>query len=171
MEKTFESNLSIFKLDISYTLLAFFKKSNFFGVSSIGWRFLTIRKILPQILFFIVLSYFGRNDTKAETRVLWPPHEKSWLIGKNSDARRDWGQEEKGTTEDEMAGLHHGLDGREFEWTPGVGDGQEGLACCDSWGHKESDQTERLNWTELNWSYLLAAKVHWKDSNYFSWHL
>ena len=77
------------------------------------------------------------------------PHTKSWLIGKDSDAGRDWGQEEKGTTEDEMAGWHHRLDGHEFEWTPGVGDGQGGLACCDSWGRKESDTTERLNWTEL----------------------
>ena len=66
-----------------------------------------------------------------------------------SDAGRDWGQEEKGKTEDEMAGWHHWLDGRESEWTPGVGDGQGGLACCDSWGCKESDMTERLNWTEL----------------------
>ena len=73
----------------------------------------------------------------------------SWLIGKDSDAGRDWGQEEKGTTEDEMAGWHHQLDGREFEWTAGDGDGQGGLECCDSWGHKESDTTERLNWTEL----------------------
>ena len=73
----------------------------------------------------------------------------SWLIGKDSDAGRDWGQEEKGTTEDEMAGWHHWLYGREFEWTLGDGDGQGGLACCDSWGHKESDTTERLNWTEL----------------------
>ena len=99
---------------------------------------------------FMRLSSCRRNDAKAETPVLWPPHEKSWLIGKNSDARRDWRQEEKGTTEDEMAGWHHGLDGRESEWTPGVGDGQGGLACCDSWGRKESDTTERLNWTELN---------------------
>ena len=67
----------------------------------------------------------------------------------DSDAGRDWGQEEKGTTEDEMAGWHHRLDGREFDWTPRVGDGQGGQACCDSWGHKESDTTERLNWTEL----------------------
>ena len=74
--------------------------------------------------------FFGRNDATAETPVLWPPHGKNWLIGKDSDAGRDWGQEEKGTTEDEMAGWHHGLDGREFEWTPGVGDGQGGLACC-----------------------------------------
>ena len=73
---------------------------------------------------------------------------QSWLIGKDSDAGRDWGQEEKGMTQDEMAGWHHGLDGRESEWTLGVGDGQGGLACCNSWGHKESDTTERLNWTE-----------------------
>ena len=89
--------------------------------------------------------FFGRNDGKAETPVLWPPHVKSWLIGKDSDAGRDWGQEEKGTTEDEMAGWHHQFDGREFEWTPVVGDGQGGLACCDSWGRKESDTTEWLN--------------------------
>ena len=92
--------------------------------------------------------FFGRNDTKVETPVLWPPHEKSWLIGKDSYAGRDWGQEEKGTTEDEMAGWHHWLDGHGFEWTLGVGDGQEGLACCSSWDCKESDMTERLNWTE-----------------------
>ena len=96
--------------------------------------------------------FFGRNDAKAETPVLWPPHSKSWLIGKDSDAGRDWGQEEKGMTEDEMARWHHRLDGCEFEWTPGVGDAQGGLACCNSWGPKESDRTERLNWTELNWN-------------------
>ena len=93
-------------------------------------------------------DFFGRNDAKAETPVLWPPHAKSWLIGKDFDAGRDWGQEKKETTEDEMAGWHHGLDGHESEWTPGVGDGQGGLACCDSWGHKQSDTTEWLNWTE-----------------------
>ena len=93
-------------------------------------------------------DFFGRNNAKAETPVLWPPHAKSWLIGKDSDAGRDWGQEEKGMTEDEMAGWHHRLDGRESEWTPGVGDGQGGLACCNSWGCKESDTTEQLNWTE-----------------------
>ena len=84
---------------------------------------------------------FGRNDAKAETPVLWPPHAKSWLIGKDSDTGRDWGQEEKGMTKDEMAGWHHRLYRHEFEWTPGVGDGQGGLACCNSWGHKESDMT------------------------------
>ena len=81
-------------------------------------------------------DFFGRNDAKAEASVLWPPHAKSWLIGKDSDAGRDWGQEEKGTTEDEMAEWHHWLDGRESKWTPGDGDGQEGLVCCVSWGCK-----------------------------------
>ena len=92
--------------------------------------------------------FIGRTDAEAETPILWPPHAKSWLIGKDSDAGRDWGQEGKGTTEDEMAGWHHWLDGRESEWTPGVGDGQGGLACCDSWGRRESDTTERLDWTD-----------------------
>ena len=99
--------------------------------------------------------FIGRTDAEAETPVLWPPHVNSWLIGWDSDAGRNWGQEEKGTTEDEMAGWHHQLDGCESEWTPGVGDGQRGLACCNSWGHKESDTTEQLNWTELNEYYIL----------------
>ena len=94
-------------------------------------------------------DFFGRNDAKAETPVIWPPDAKSWLTGKDSDAGRDWGQEEKATTEDEMAGWHHWLEGRESEWTPGVGDGQGGLVCCDSWDHKESDTTERLIWSDL----------------------
>ena len=81
---------------------------------------------------------------------LWPPDAKSWLIWKDPDAGKDWGQEEKGMTEDEMVGWHHRLDGHGFGWTPGVGDGQGGVACCNLWGHKESDMTERLNWTELN---------------------
>ena len=107
-----------------------------------------LKEISPRCSFG--KNSFGRNDAKAETPVLWPPHAKSWLIGKDSDAGRDWGQEEKGMTEDEMAGWHHWLDGRESESTPGVGDGQGGLACCDSWGRKESEMTEQLNWTELN---------------------
>ena len=118
-------------------------------------------------------DFFERNDAKPETPVLWPPHAKSWLIGKDSDAGKDWGQEEKGTTEDEMAGWHHWLDGRESEWTPGVRDGQEGLACCDSWGCKQSDTTERLNWTELNWTELKAwissklKRLKGSDNPYF----
>ena len=101
--------------------------------------------------------FIGRTDAEAETLVLWPPHAKSWLIGKDSDAGRGWGQEEKGTTEDEMAGWHHRLDGHEFGWIPGVGDGQGGLVWCNSWGRNESDTTERLNWTELFYYFSL----HW----------
>ena len=84
-----------------------------------------------------------------------------------TDAGRDWGQEEKGTTEDEMAGWHHWLDGCESEWTPGVGDGQGGLACCNSWGRKESDASERLNWTELNtiWQINSRQIKHLKNTN------
>ena len=103
--------------------------------------------------------FIGRTDAKAETPVLWPLHVKSWLIGKDSDAGRDWGQEEKGTTEDEMAGWHHRLDRHESEWTPGDGDGQGGLACCGPWGHKELDTTEQLNWTELNWFYYNKSYI------------
>ena len=99
-------------------------------------------------------DFFGGNDAEAETPVLWPPRAKNWLIGEDFDAGRDWGQEEKGTTADEMGGWHHWLNGPESEWTPGVGDGQGGLACCGSWGRKESDTTEWLNWTELDWSTI-----------------
>ena len=84
--------------------------------------------------------------------ILWPPPAKSWLIGKDSDARRGWGQEEKGTTEDEMAGWHHWLDGRESEWTPGVGDGQGGLVCCE---HGVAKSWTRLSdWTELMYQFI-----------------
>ena len=128
------------------------------GVGEDSWEFLNCKEIQPvhpkgdQTWVFI-----GRTDAEAETPILWPPHEKSWLTGKDSDVGRDWGQEEKGTTEDEMAGWYHQLDGHEFEWTPGAGDRQGGLACCDSWGHKKSDTTEQLNWTEH--IYQLKCKV------------
>ena len=94
-------------------------------------------------------DFFGRTDAEAETPVLWPPHAKSWLIGKDSDARRDWGQEEKGTTEDEMAGWHHRF-----------------MACCDSWGRKESDSTELLNWRDAGvggdrWDGWMASLTRW----------
>ena len=104
-------------------------------------------------------DFFGRNDAETETPVLWSPHTKSWLIGKDSDAGRDWGQEEKGTTEDEMAGWHRWFDGRESEWTLGVGDGQGCLACCDSWGRKESDTTEQLNWTDIGLSLQSHLRI------------
>ena len=103
--------------------------------------------------------FIGRTGAEAETPILWPPHVKNWLIGKAPDVGRDWGQEEKGMTEDEMAGWHHQLDGHEFEWTPGVGDGQGGLACCNSWGRKQLDMTEQLNWTEL---------IHTKNEQFLS---
>ena len=90
--------------------------------------------------------FLGRTDAEAETLMLWPPDAKNWLTGKDPDARKDWRQEERGTTEDEMVGWHHQLDGHEFEQSPGVADGQGSLECCSPWGRKESDMTE---WTEL----------------------
>ena len=93
--------------------------------------------------------FFGGTDAKAETPVLWPPHAKSWLIGKDSDAGRDWGQEEKETIEDEMAGWHRRLYGRESEWTPGVGDGQGGMLQFMGSQRIRHDWATELNWTEL----------------------
>ena len=94
--------------------------------------------------------FIGRTDIEAETPILWPLDEKRWLIWKDPDAGKDWRQEEKGTTEDEMVGWHHWLNGHGFGWTPGVGNRQGGLGCYSSWGRKESDTTEWLNWTERN---------------------
>ena len=122
---------------------------------------LNCKKIQPVHFGDQPWDFFGRSDAKAETPVLWPLHAKSWLIGKDSDAGRDWGQEEKGMTEDEMAGRHHQLDGCESEWTPGVGDGHGGLLCCNSWGRKELDTTEWLNWTEGTYLHL-RGKEGWK---------
>ena len=93
--------------------------------------------------------FIGRTDVDAETLILWPHDVKSWLFRKDLDAGKDWGQEAKGTTEDKVIEWHHWLSGHGFGWTPGVGDGQGGLVCCDSWDRKESDTTEWLNWTEL----------------------
>ena len=94
-------------------------------------------------------KFIGKTDAEAETPILWPPYAKNWLLGKDPDAGNDWRWEEKGITEDEMVGWHHWLNGHGFGWTPGVGDGQGGLACCDSWDHKELDTIEQLNWTQL----------------------
>ena len=110
--------------------------------------------------------FIGRTDAEAETPILWPPDSKSWLIGKDPDAGRDWGQEEKGVIEDEMVGWHHRLDGHGFGWTLGVADGQGCLVCCDSWGCKESDTTERLNW--LNWTEALIYKLVTKYFSFFN---
>ena len=93
--------------------------------------------------------FIGRTDAEAATPILWPPDAESRLIGKDPDAGKDWKQQEKGTTEDEMVGWHHRLDEHECEQAPGVGDGQGSLACCSPWGRKELDMTERLNWTAL----------------------
>ena len=91
--------------------------------------------------------FIRRTDVEAEAPILWAiPDVKSWLIGKDPDGGKDWGQEEKGTTEDEMVGWHHRLNGHGFGWTPGIGDGQGGLVGCGSWGCKKSDMIERLNW-------------------------
>ena len=93
--------------------------------------------------------FIGRTDTEAETPILWPPDVKNWVTGKDPNAGNDWGQEEKRTTEDEMVGWHHWLNGHGFGWTPGIGDGQGCLWCRSPWGHKESDMTEQLNWTDV----------------------
>ena len=111
--------------------------------------------LLEGLMLKLKLQYFGEELTHWKRVDFFP---MSWLIGKDPDAGRDWGQEEKGTTEDEMAGWHHRLEGHEFEWTRGVGDGQGGLVWCNSWGCKESDTTEQLNWTELNW-YMILLEV------------
>ena len=92
--------------------------------------------------------FIGRTDTEAETPILWRHDAKNWLTGKDPDAGKDWRQEEKGRTEDEMVGWHHQLDGHEFEQGLGVGDGQGSLVCCSPCGCKESNMTEWLNWTE-----------------------
>ena len=93
--------------------------------------------------------FIGRTDAETETLVLWPPDVKKWLVGKDPDAGQDWRQEEKGTTEDEMVGWHHWLDGPEFEQAPGVGEGQGRLVCWSPWGRKELETTEPLNRTVL----------------------
>ena len=118
----------------------------------------TARRSNQSILKEMSAEYQWMDWCWSSNANTWPPEVKKWLNGKDPDAGKDWRQEEKGTTEDEMAGGHHRLQGCEFEWTPGDGDGQGGLACCDSWGRKESDTTERLNWTEL------MADLH-KDSH------
>ena len=93
--------------------------------------------------------FIGRTDAEAETPILWPPDVKNWLIGKDSDAGKDWRQKEKGARENETAGRHQRLDGHEFEQAPGAGAGQGNLACCSLWRRRESETAERLNWTDF----------------------
>ena len=120
----------------------------------------TARRSNQSILKEISPEYSLEDDAEAETPILRPPDVKNWLTGKHPDAGEDWRGEEKGTTEAEMAGWHHRLDGHEFEWTLGVGDGQGGLACCSPWGHKESDTTERLNNNKDLWGYSDGENIH-----------
>ena len=101
--------------------------------------------------------FIGKIDVETETAIIWLPDAKSWLIGKDPDAGKDWRLEKTGMTEDEMVGRHHWLNGHEFEQAPVVGDRQGGLACCSPWGHRESNMTEQLNWTELKQSYILPC--------------
>ena len=142
-------------------------------------RFLVLEKILESPLDCKEIQpvqpkgdqswvFFGRTDVEAETPILWLPDVKSWLIGKDPDAGKDWRQEERRTTEYEMVGWHHWLDGYGFGWTPGVGDGQGCLACCSSWGRKELDTTECLNWltplyiaSDLCWILSLTEDKKW----------
>ena len=102
--------------------------------------------------------FVGRTSAKAETPKFWPPDVKNWLVAKDPDAGKDWRQEEKGTTEDEMVGWHHRLNRHEFKQAPGVADGQGSLACCSSWGQKESDMTE-LNWQNQGIFYSLCSCI------------
>ena len=116
--------------------------------------------------------FIGRTDAEAEAPILWPPDAKTWLIGKDSDAGKDWRQEEKGTTEDEMFGWHHWLDRHEFEQVPGVGDGQESLVCCSQRGRKESDTTKWVNWTDtlfisVSWPNCTGYSVYYRLHEHF----
>ena len=110
--------------------------------------------------------FIGKTDVEVETPIFWPPDVKSWLIGKDPDAGKDWRQEEKGRTENKMVGCHQWLNGHGFGWTLGVGDGLGGLACCSSWGRQEFDNTEWLDWTELisQRGELSAMKVNNMDT-------
>ena len=113
--------------------------------------------------------FIGKTDVEAKTPILWPCDAKSWLIWKEPDAGKDWRQEEKGTTEDEMVGWHHQPNEHEFVWTLGVGDGQEGLVFCSSWGCKESDTLEWLNWTEqISNHYIVYLKQNVISQLYLS---
>ena len=118
------------------------------GIREDSWNFLDCKEIKPvNSKGNQSWTFTGRTDAEAETPILWPDV-KNWFLGKDPDAGKDWRQKKRGRTEDEMVGWHHWLDGHEFEQAPGDSEGQGGLACCSPWGRKESDMTERLNWTD-----------------------
>ena len=136
-----------------------------YGAGEDSWAFLglkPVKEIKPvnpkgnQPWMFI-----GRNDAEVEAPVLWLPDTKIWLFRKDSDAGKNWWQEDKGVTENEMVGWYHQLNGHEFEQAPGDGEGQESLACCSPWGHKELDMTEWLN-NRNTWE---AVAERWKPQS------
>ena len=131
------------------------------------WATLGLPPFTACVFSQSTLTFIGRDDVEAETPTLWPPDVKNWLLGKDPDAEKDWRREEKGTTEDEVVGWHHWLDGHEFEQAPGVGDGQGRLACHSPWGHKELDTAE-LNWTEKS-SKILIPNVKTILKNKFAY--
>ena len=167
--------------DISLSTKVCLVKAMVFPVFMYGCESWTIKKAECQIIeafelwcwrSLLRVPWTARRSNQSilkkispETPILWPPDVKSWLIWKDPDAGKDWGQEEKGTTENEMVGWHYGHNGHGFGWTLGVGDGQGGLACCGSWGHKESDMTEWLNWTEMNRKKTMKNTNIWKLNN------
>ena len=108
--------------------------------------------------------FIEKTDAETETSILWPPDVKNWLTGKDPDTGKVWRQKEKGTTENEMVGWHHWLDGHEFGQAPGCGDGQGILVWCTPWGHKESYTTEQLNWSDW-WMWELDYKESWVAKN------
>ena len=110
--------------------------------------------------------FIGRTDAETETPIFWPPDLKRWLIRKDPDAGQDWRQEEKRTTEDEMVGWHHWLNGHEFEQALGVGDGQGSLVCCSPWGHKESDTTGQLNNNMYYFKYNIIQLLFYIQINF-----
>ena len=126
----------------------------------------TARRSNQSILKEISRIFIGRTDAEVETPILWPPDAKNWLLGKDPDAGKDWRQEEKGTTEDEMLGWHHRREGHEFEQAPGVNDGQGSLACCNPQGRKILDMTERLNWTDSPFIILNSHSSHFNNPEF-----
>ena len=120
------------------------------GVGEDSWESLGLARRSNQLILKEISPEYSLKGLmlKLKLPILWPPDE-NWLIGKDPGAGQDWRREKKGMTEDEMDGWHHRLDGHEFEQVPGVGDGQGSLAWCSPWGRKESDKTQRLNWTDV----------------------
>ena len=135
----------------------------------------TARRSNQSILQEISWIFIWRTDAKAEAPILWPPDAKNWLIGKDPDAGKDWRREEKGTTEDEMVGWHHWLNGHESVQTPGDGEGQGSMVCCSPWGHKELDTTKRLYSNKVSETLAIWCKpfltAHYSPFHSSPWHL